>query len=80
MSEKPTVPEVLPLVKALYATPEGGCGCCLHIVLDDCNVSDGDVQFCRDYAVERGHTDCVTLSDLLLKMSKTQRHRLARLS
>lgn len=73
---KPTVPEVRPLVEALYNTPEGGAGCCLHTVLDDDNVADSHVQFCLDYAIERGHTKCIELARLLLRMSKTQRSKL----
>src|SRR5574342_921951 len=74
---KPTVPDVMPLVRALYAQPLGGAGCCLHIVLDDCNVEDGCVQFCLEYAQKNGHPDCIALAELLMQMSKTQRRKLA---
>lgn len=43
---KPTVPEVLPAVRALYARKGGSVGCCLHIVLDDPNYDDDCVRFC----------------------------------
>ena len=72
---KPTVPEVLPLVNALYARHSAGC--CLHIVLDDGNVSTGSVEWCVGDATERGHEDCVRLAKLLLQMSRTQRLKLA---
>ena len=77
MAEKPTVPEVLPLVRELYASPEGAVGCCLHVVLDDGNVRDDDVQYCVDRATERAHPKCETLARLLLRMSKTQRQKLS---
>ena len=76
---KPTVPEVSPLVKLLYSTPQGGVGCCLHIVLDDQNVADGDVDFCIQCAKEKGHPECLELALLLRRMSKTQRLKLSRI-
>ena len=75
---KPTIPEVLPLVRAYYALPGNGAGGSLHIVLDDQNVDDADVQFCLDHARERGDEPGVTLATLLLAMSKTQRKKLSR--
>ena len=71
---KPTVPEVLPLVRELYAT--NSVGCCLHIVLDDGNVNDIHVQACADSARERGHPKCEALARKLLEMSPTQRRKL----
>ena len=35
---KPTILEVMPLVKAYYEKPENGAGGNLHIVLDDGNI------------------------------------------
>lgn len=75
---KPTIPEVRPLVQALYATDGGGAGCCLHIVLDDSNIEDGSVEFCIGWAQKHSHPDCEKLGRLLLQMSKTQRLKLAR--
>lgn len=72
--QKLTVPEILPMVWALYASHSAGC--CLHIVLDEGNIDDGSVQFCIDHAAEQGHDACKKLAELLLKMSKTQRRKL----
>lgn len=72
-----TVPEVLPLVRALYA--RSAVGCCLHIVLDDGNVEGGSVEFCLAQAMERGHKDCEDLARLLTLMSRTQRRKLSRI-
>jgi hypothetical protein len=74
-AKKPTVPEVLPLVRALYG--RSSVGCCLHIALDDGNVEDGSVKYCVTTAVERGHKECEELARKLLLMSKTQRRKLA---
>lgn len=75
-ARKPTVPEVLPLVQTVYA--HSAVGCCLHIVLDDHNVEDGHVKFCLERAHEAQHHVCITLAEKLLRMSKTQRLRLAK--
>jgi hypothetical protein len=74
---KPTVPEVLPLVRAYCAKPGNWNGGSLHIVLADDNVSDSDVQHCIEWARERGDDDGAALGEILLRMSKTQRLRLA---
>lgn len=79
-SEKPTVPEVLPLVKAYYAKPDNGAGGNLHIVLDDGNVQDSSVRFCLSQAERAQDLDGIVLAQLLLKMSRTQRLKLYRRS
>lgn len=70
-----TVPEVLPLVQALYA--RHAAGCCLHIVLEDGNVDDASVEFCITEASARAHDECHELAVLLGTMSRTQRAKLA---
>ncbi len=71
-----TVLEVMPDVRALY--DKSAVGCCLHIVLDDGNVADSHVQFCVEYAIEKGHKDCEALARKLLSMTRTQRLKLGR--
>lgn len=74
---KPTVPEVLPLVwEFAKKNPVGGV---LHIVLDDGNVADHDVEWCVERAYEEGDDAGARLGVILLKMSKTQRKKIARL-
>lgn len=73
---KPTTTEVLPLVVAVYQRHSGGC--CLHIVLDDNNVTDSDVDFCVKRSHENGHADCLELAERLRAMSRTQRLKLAK--
>lgn len=74
---KPTIPEVLPLARAVYV--KSSVGCCLHIVLDDGNVDNGSVAHCMEWAREQGHPDCLELAELLATMSKTQRRKLGRM-
>lgn len=76
--DRPTVPEVRPLVWAYYAMPGNSCGGSLHVVLDDGNLDDHSVQFCIDNARDRGDDAGVRLGELLLKMSKTQRAKATR--
>lgn len=72
---RPTVPEVLPLLNAIYA--RHCAGCCLHIVVDDYNVEDSSVQFCLEHAIEKGHEECIIAALQLLQMTRTQRLRAA---
>ncbi len=50
-------------------------GCCLHIVLDDENLRDSDVEFCINHACEKGHVECLRLATMMLDLSKTQRKK-----
>lgn len=71
---RPTVPEVMPLVRRYYEKhPSGGS---LHILLDDGNVSDSDADFCLKAATEAGDADGVELARLVAQMSRTQRLKL----
>lgn len=71
-----TVPEVLPLAKAVYARDSAGC--CAHVVLDDGNSRTVFVEGCLSDAIARGHADCVALCRALLCCSQTQRRKIAR--
>lgn len=72
-----TIEEVLPMVDELYK--RNPVGCCLHIVLDDDNLKDGDVLFCIHQAEAAGHTSCAELGEKLLQLSQTQRGKVRRL-
>ena len=50
----------------------------LHIVLDDDNVENHHVEFCKKYAMENGDTEGAELAELLLGMSESQRLNLNR--
>lgn len=74
---KPTIPDVLPMVRAYYASPGNELGGSLHIVLEDSNIADRHVEFCAQYAREHGDSAGLVLALTLLRMSKTQRRRLS---
>jgi len=72
-----TVPDALPLVRRYYALPGNGSGGALHIVLDECNVEDGNIDWCMKRAeANRDHAG-QALALVLRRMSKTQRRKLA---
>lgn len=79
--------DVIPYARKVYARHSAGC--CAHIVLDDGNVDNADVDYCLGYALDNLHTnegdeissrlaqaDCVALCLLLNAMTKTQRSEL----
>ena len=70
---RPTVPDVIPLVREIYRSH--AVGCCLHILTDDGNVSNSDAQFCLDWAIEQGHPLCQRAAEMLVQMTRTQRWR-----
>ena len=71
---KPSITDVLPLFLDYFRKhPTWGS---LHIVLDDGNVSDSNIDFCENWAKERNDTDGVKLARILKTMSKTQRLKL----
>lgn len=71
---KPTVREVAPFVVALLRGHPAGC--CLHVVLDEGNLSNSAVHHCLSIAYGNAHPVCVGLCLLLGQMSKTQRAKL----
>lgn len=75
--EKPTVAEIQRLVDLYYAIDGNGTGGSLHIVLDDYNVETGYVEFCEEWAIQRGDARGHRLAGLLLHMSTTQRRVIA---
>ncbi len=77
-TDKPTVPEVLPLVHDLYRSDHGTVGGCLHSVLDDGNIEDGAIQYCLKEAEAEDCKPCTTIARLLMRMSRTQRTKISR--
>lgn len=76
--QRPSTPDVIAAAKAYYQQPGNICGGSLHIVLDDHNLEDCHIIYCRDYAKDRGDDDGVILAQLLLAMTGTQRRAVAR--
>lgn len=77
MKTKPTVLEVMPMIHAYRDTAGNSEGGSLHIVLGDGNTEDVHVEWCIEYAKERGDVAGVELGETLLRMSLTQRNKLA---
>jgi len=73
---RPTVPDVIPYLRSIYARHSAGC--CLHILLDDGNVRQADAEFCLAQARDRGHADCLAAAELLVRMTRTQRLKAGR--
>ena len=76
--DRPTRADVRPVIAAIYGRPDGGTGCCLHIALDDGNLTDDNLRFCGLWAIEAMHADCLFVSLSMLRMTSTQRRRLSR--
>ncbi len=77
--DRPTVPDVLPLVRAIYQRSGGSVGCCLHVLIDDGNVEQTFADSAVQLAAERQHGDCLVAAGLLAQMTPTQRRRISRL-
>lgn len=75
--KKPTIPEILPAIRAYYAKPGNSNGGNLHIVLEDPNYEDDHVRFCIARAQDDEDADGAAIAKKLLLMSKTQRKKLA---
>lgn len=76
---KPTIPEVLPLIKEYLKRPENVVGGNLHIVLDDGNITNGNIEFCHRQAAQHGDTTGMEIAKNLLMMSMTQRKKIVEL-
>lgn len=75
-NNKPVSPENLVRFEA-YREKNPAWGC-LHIVLEDGNIKDKDVQHCIDSARRQGDEEGVYLGEVLLTLSKSQRWNLPR--
>ena len=69
--DRPTVPEVLPIAKTYY--DRHSLGGSLHVVLEDGNLGDGHIEWCREYARTEGDAEGAALASMLLGMTGTQR-------
>ena len=78
MNAKITVPDVLERFIA-YRRKHPVWGS-LHVVLEDGNVSDADVRYCAVIAERDEDGEGKALAELLLKLSRTQRCRVATLA
>lgn len=72
----PPFDSLMERVRALYATEHGAVGGCLHIVLDDGNLEDENVEFCIGWAEDHGCTICRPLAIDLLAVDQATRQRI----
>jgi hypothetical protein len=59
---------LLQYCKRLYQLPGCGAGGCLHILLDDNNYRDSDLEFCRKYCEENAEGEERELAIKILKI------------
>lgn len=64
----------MPEVSALLNGGEGSC--CLHIVIEDCNIRDSDIEFCVKLAREKNCKHCEQIGRMIYTMTSTQRRKL----
>ncbi len=76
--DRPKVTDVIPLVREIYASPGGGVGCCLHVLVDDANYDCA--RFCLEYARERGHELCARAAEMMTRMSPSQIRRVCKVN
>lgn len=79
MMRKPTIPEVLPHIKAWYAKPGNECGGLFHVILEDSNAERHWAQVALEDARATQDADAIHLAELLAAMSTTQRLKLSHL-
>jgi hypothetical protein len=74
--DRPKVPDLVPLIRAVYARENGGAGCCLHVVTDDGNY--GSVDFVWQEAVKARHSECIVAAAMMSLMTYSQIKRATR--
>ena len=70
---RPTVPDVITLVREIYA--RHCAGCCLHIITDDGNCAQDHADWCLEYAREK-NDGCIPAAEAIAQMTDTQRRKL----
>lgn len=69
---KPTVPEVLPLLRDYLKKPRNNCGGSLHVIVDNGNDTPAAVAWCLDYVKRSGDQDAILILEKMVQMSRTQ--------
>lgn len=75
-----TIPDVAPWIRDYYAQPGNSLGGSLHIVLEDANWEQSQIDWCERRAIERGDVFGAFLARVLGQMSGGQRRRLSRMN
>jgi hypothetical protein len=74
--DRPTVPEVLPLIRELFRREDGFFGGALHCELIDGNLEDWFFRHSMQEARAIGDDLKATIAEAMLAMTTTQRRRL----
>lgn len=74
--DRPKTTDLAPLILAVYQSPLGGAGCCLHVVTDDGNYECA--EYALNYARERGHPECIRTAEMMTQMTESQIARATR--
>jgi hypothetical protein len=65
-------------IRAIYDSPGGGAGCCLHIIVDDGNTTDSSVEVCLAEAKKQQHPMCDMVAVFLGTLTRAQRRAFLR--
>ena len=74
---RPKVPDLVPLIVAVYESPAGGAGCCLHVVTDDGNWESAQWAL-EDWLSEQearepgAHARCRAALEMMVQMTESQ--------
>lgn len=75
-TNKPTLPEVIPLIRAWYSRPGNEVGGIFHVVIDDGNYEQSFAALALNDARASGDPQAIELAEKLVEMSPTQRRKL----
>jgi hypothetical protein len=73
---KPSKEMMGAIIAEFYRKTENICGGTLHIVLEDGNTEDHNVEWCKRYAEDQLDYDGVLVADLLLKFTEDEREEI----
>lgn len=74
---KPSILDVMPLVKAFRDKPGNNVGGVLYTVLNSGNIDDRHIIRAKEIATERKDSDALVIIELMMQMTKTQRKKLS---
>lgn len=73
---KPSIQFMREIVHSFYSLDGNIVGGSLHIVLDDYNIEDNHIVWCKNYALEKQDEDGVFMCDLLLQFTEDEREKI----
>ena len=79
MIPRPSIQFMRAIVHAFYELEGNIVGGSLHIVIEDYNIEDSHIMWCRNYALEKQDMDGVLMCDLLLLFTEDEREKILEL-